>query len=108
MNKNIVRASLVAISVITTSVAAWAASGWTSATPTQVWVGFTDKSVFVTGLSNKASCSNATTQFSPSWTDADKIESVAIAAFLSGKTLNCYVNGCSGNFQKGFDCKLSN
>lgn len=108
MNKRSIRTVLAALAISTISVAAWAASGYATGNPTVVWVGFADKSVYVGGLPNKASCTNATIQFSPSWTDADKIDDLATAAFLSGKKLDCYVNGCNGSYQKGYDCKLTN
>jgi hypothetical protein len=106
MKKTTIKAALAALAISATSVAAWAASGYPQGTPTAVWAGFSNKSVYVMGLSNTAQCSSSTIHFNPSWTDADKIERLATAALLSGRNLECYVNGCSGSYQKGYDCKL--
>lgn len=104
--KRIIRSTLASLSVFTVALAAWGASGYSSGIPAKAWAGFTGGDVYVTGLPNTASCSSSTIRFSSSWTDAESIERLATAALLSGKTLECYVDGCTGTYQKGFDCKL--
>lgn len=89
------------------STVAVAASGWTDPDlVTRVSTGYSDGKVYVDGLSNTAECADALIEFSATDADTDHIQSVALAALLAGKDLECYVGGCSGNYQRGYRCRI--
>lgn len=88
------------------------AGTWTGpGTVTKVFAGYTDGSVYVSGLEKKnPNCSSSTIQFRTTESDPAKIQKLALAAMLSGKQLTCQVddNVCTANnkYQLGYQCSI--
>jgi hypothetical protein len=107
--KKMIRFCLVAAvgSVATVAMAGqtWTAHGRVS----HVFSGYTDGSVFVAGLEKKGPCGESLIHFTSATSDPNKIMAIATAAQLSGKRLACAVsdNSCSGPYQVGYQCNLT-
>src|SRR5690349_3498038 len=89
---------------------ALAAPQWTTrGRVTAVWSGYTDGSVFVSGLQKLGPCSESVIHFTSANSDPAKILSIATAAHLSGKTLACAVsnNTCDAGYQIGYQCNIA-
>ena len=87
------------------------AGGWTSpTTPTGVYGGYTSGAVYIQGAQNFGACSKGTMiEFLPANGDPQKVLPLATAAFLSGKRIQCSVNGCNASgYQIGSSCQLVN
>jgi hypothetical protein len=107
MKRSKIYACLGGAALVVAAGAASAAAAWTGpAQVTEVWAGYTSGYVFVRGPSNAAGCSNPLIKFSSTTSDPDRIQQVAIAAYMSGKKLDCVVDGCDGNYQLGKQCVL--
>ena len=98
----------IAASIVAIASTAVAAPTWTgAATVTSVYAGKVSKAVMVVGLPNVAGCTVSDINFDPASADANQVLTLATSALLSGKKLNCHVDGCvSGTWQKGLFCKL--
>ena len=93
---------------LTLASTAFAATVWTGpAYVTEVWAGYTSGYVFVRGPSNAANCSSSLIRFDTATSQPERIQQVAVAAFLSGKRLDCVVDTvCVGSYQQGKNCVL--
>jgi hypothetical protein len=106
-SKKVFGFSLVAV-VLAVAGTVGAATSWTAAARvTSIYAGYPTKDVFVLGLENKGACKSSLIQFTTTSSDPDKVLSIANAAYLAGKKLSCAVNGCTGDYQLGFQCVLS-
>lgn len=106
MNSKLV-SSVLAASLVLGAATAFAAAAWTPAAKvTEVYSGYSNGNVYVTGLQNKASCSWGTIVFTKTTSDPDKVQRLALGAMLSGKKLACAVDGCSNGYQVGYQCKV--
>lgn len=78
------------------------AASWTTAGKVlAIYAGYAGTGrVEVHGLQNAAGCTFSASAFENSWTSPEPIQSLVTSAFLSGKKLRCYVDGCVGAYQK--------
>lgn len=107
MNKKII--AFIAVVAVVAQASVVLAAAWTNKfTVTSVQGGHTDSKIYIYGAANVQSCSVATLLATTSNSNVEQIKDLATAAFLSGRKLNCNINGCEGSYQRVTACELSN
>jgi hypothetical protein len=82
------------------------AASWTNPiTPLQCFAGYSDGKVIITGFDQSQGCESSAVVFDASNSDPDHILSMCLTTFSSGKKILCFVDGCSGSYQKGSACQ---
>jgi hypothetical protein len=106
-----IAATIGGLCLVIASVAA-AAGAWTTfGTVTNIYAGFSDKSIQVFGLQNVQSCANPGIRFATADSDVEAVRAIALSAMLAGRKFRCLTDGCisSGgqSYQRGFVCEVA-
>ena len=98
MTRRFFAAALTALTALasTPALAEWSEP----AVPNAVYAGYTDGSIFISGLPNVEGCTSSTVKVTR---DPQGVQSLALAAFLSG---NKNTSKCAGDYQVAYQCKI--